>query len=219
MDDLLDNPVWSSLHTLHAALAEGDAAARRYPSAIAPFVAVARAGDPVPAELMRPGEDAVMLGVIATPPAGWRVVPFTPILQMVCEHAPAIEDGPEVVRLHDPQPVHALTQLVYPHYFRARTMDLGRYFGILDGTRLAAMAGERMGMPGLREISAVCTHPDFVGRGLARRVLAFLAADILAAGMTPFLHVSPDNRRARELYERTGWRVRAEIPFAALRMA
>src|SRR3546814_3783051 len=41
--------------------------------------------------------------------------------------------------------VLALTALVYPHYFRARTMDLGRYFGIYRDGRLATMIGERMG--------------------------------------------------------------------------
>jgi len=48
-------------------------------------------------------------------------------------------------------------------------MELGRYFGVIENGRLAAMAGERMGMPGFREVSAVCTHPDFLGRGLAQK--------------------------------------------------
>jgi predicted GNAT family acetyltransferase len=108
---------------------------------------------------------------------------------------------------------------VYPHYFRPRTMALGRYFGIYDGGRLAAMAGERMGFPGHREISAVCTHPDFVGRGLARRVLTFLGADIASRGALPFLHVAPTNTRAIALYEQNGYRLRAQMPFAALRRA
>lgn len=45
---------------------------------------------------------------------------------------------------------HGLTALMYPHYFRARTMALGRYFGIYlpdatGRTRLAAMIRERLG--------------------------------------------------------------------------
>jgi predicted GNAT family acetyltransferase len=94
-------------------------------------------------------------------------------------------------------------------------MELGRYFGIFDSGRLAAMAGERMGMPGFREISAVCTHPDFLGRGLARQLVAFLGNDIFAGGSTPFLHVSPQNERAKRLYEQNGYRVRKEMPFAS----
>jgi predicted GNAT family acetyltransferase len=106
---------------------------------------------------------------------------------------------------------------VYPHYFRPRTVDLGRYFGVFDGDLLVAMIGERMGMPGYREISAVCTHPDFTGRGLARRLLAFLARDIAVRGDTPFLHVSPANQRAVRLYEQNGFSTRITIRFAALR--
>jgi predicted GNAT family acetyltransferase len=79
------------------------------------------------------------------------------------------------------------------------------------------MIGERMGMPGYREISAVCTHPDFTGRGLARRLLAFLTGDLAARGDTPFLHVSPGNQRAERLYEQNGFRIRTAIAFGSLR--
>ena len=54
-----------------------------------------------------------------------------------------------------------------------------------DG-RLAAMAGERLQSIAFAEISAVCTHPEFRGRGYARDLTTFLAAQILAAGKTPF---------------------------------
>ncbi len=35
------------------------------------------------------------------------------------------------------------------------------------------MAGERMHAEGFTEISGVCTHPQFQGRGLARRRMGF----------------------------------------------
>jgi predicted GNAT family acetyltransferase len=56
-----------------------------------------------------------------------------------------------------------------------------------------------------------------VGCGLARRLLAFLSLDLVARGVTPFLHVSPGNLRALRLYEQAGWRTRAMIPFWSLR--
>ena len=111
----------------------------------------------------------------------------------------------------------ALTALVYPHYFRERTLELGRYIGIRVGGRLAAMAGERLGTPLHREMSAICTHPDFNGAGHARRLTAQLTNDTLASGRGPFLHVSPRNERARALYERLGYRLRRTIPFWSLR--
>jgi predicted GNAT family acetyltransferase len=115
--------------------------------------------------------------------------------------------------------VLALTARVYPHYFRTRTMDMGRYFGIYRDGRLAAMIGERLGDDGHREMSAICTHPDFNGHGYARRLTAWLSNDTLAHGRQPFLHVSYENVRAKALYERLGYRVRRDIGFWSLRRA
>jgi predicted GNAT family acetyltransferase len=68
-------------------------------------------------------------------------------------------------------------------------------------------------------MSAICTHPDFNGHGHARRLTARLTNDTLAAGRGPFLHVSQGNRRAKELYERLGYRLRRTIPFWSLQRA
>jgi predicted GNAT family acetyltransferase len=96
-------------------------------------------------------------------------------------------------------------------------MELGRYFGIYQDGRLAAMIGERLGTDEHQEMSAICTHPDFNGRGHARRLTAWLSNDTLARGRTPFLHVSHENVRAKHLYEQLGYRVRRDIPFWSLR--
>ena len=96
-------------------------------------------------------------------------------------------------------------------------MELGRYFGIYVDGRLAAMIGERLGTPEAREMSAICTHPDFLGRGYARRLTAFLTNQTLRAGKRPFLHVAYANARAKALYEAMGYALRRDIPFMALR--
>jgi predicted GNAT family acetyltransferase len=57
----------------------------------------------------------------------------------------------------------------------------------------------------LREISGVCTHPDFQGQGYARRLMIKLVCRQLQRGETPFLHVMRDNTGARELYRRLGF--------------
>ena len=46
---------------------------------------------------------------------------------------------------------------------------------------------------GFTEISAVCTHPDFRGRGYAKQLVSVGALAIVARGETPFLHAVPDN--------------------------
>ena len=73
----------------------------------------------------------------------------------------------------------ALTALGCPHYFRPRTMTLGRYFAIHSDGALAAMAGERLATDGFQEVSAICTHPDHLGRGHAHRLTALLTNAIL----------------------------------------
>ena len=162
-----------------------------------------------------------MLGPRPALPAGWLVEGLGVIVQMVCEAPLAVPAGPPVVALGDPDrsAVLELAALVYPHYFRPRTVELGRYHGVHGDERLDAMIGERMAMPGFREISAVCTHPACVGRGLARRLLAHASNEIFARGETPFLHVSPANERAVRLYEQNGYRRRIDVPFWSIRRA
>lgn len=214
----LDNPFWSALATRHRQFAiRGDGWAR-YPAECAPFLGVERAGvDPRAA--LAPGEQVFVLGVLPAVPPGWQLTTFRPLAQMVCETPLAVIDGAPIVPLDgegDRGDALALTALVYPHYFRPRTMDLGRYFGIREDGRLAAMIGERLGTDRAQELSAICTHPDHLGRGHARRLTAWLGNDALARGLLPFLHVSYENPRALALYRRLGYRVRVDIAFGSL---
>lgn len=105
-----------------------------------------------------------------------------------------------------------LTQIAFPAFFRERTGDLGLYLGIYEGDRLVAMAGERLALTGLQEISGVCTHPDFAGRGHARRLTRALLSRHRQRGIRSFLHVSEGNVAARRLYESMGFVVRASLP-------
>jgi len=218
---VLDNPFWNSLRSRHQALARcvGDAA--RYPEEFAPFLGVANADAAIAeaiASLVAPDEVVYLLGVAPKLPDGWVIEAYAPLAQMICTASIPVIDGPEVIELSAAHraDVLALTALVYPHYFRPRAMELGRYFGIYQDGRLAAMIGERLGMDALQEISAVCTHPDFHGRGYARRLLALLSNDNLERGRMPFLHVSQQNHRAKSLYEQIGYRHRREIDFWSL---
>lgn len=225
----LDNPFWSSLQTRHRAIAirAGDAA--RYPATFAPFAGVAHtdvdAGYAL-AQLVGPGETLLLLGVAPRLSAAWTLEAFRPLAQMIRTAAIAVIDGPPIIELSEAHraDVLALTALVYPHYFRERTMDMGRYFGICmpdanGNVRLAAMIGERLGTDKYTEMSAICTHPDFNGRGYARRLTAFLTNATLERGRTPFLHVSRENARALGIYERMGYTLRRDIGFWALRRA
>jgi GNAT superfamily N-acetyltransferase len=166
-------------------------------------------------------ESVYLLGVAPALPHGWVLDAFAPLAQMICPAPIAVVDGPAVIGLTEAHraDVLALTALVYPHYFRPRTMELGRYFGIYQDGRLAAMIGERLGTDAQQEISAVCTHPDFNGRGYARRLIALLSNDNLERGRLPFLHVSHQNHRAKQLYEQLGYSHRRDIGFWSLSRA
>ena len=218
----LDNPFWSSLRTRHRDIALSAGEVARYPPEFAPFLGVAGGDVDVAAALealVAPAESVLLLGIApARVPAGWRLQAFADLAQMTCTAPIPPVDGPEVIELTEAHrdDVLALTALVYPHYFRPRTMELGRYLGIYRDGRLAAMIGERLGMDAFQEISAICTHPDFNGRGYARRLIAQLSNDNLERGRTPFLHVSHENRRALRLYEQIGYRHRRDIGFWSL---
>lgn len=226
----LDNPFWSSLRSIHRehAICSGGGAAR-YPSEFAPFLGVANrdvSAEEAVAPLLGLDETVLLLGVAPRLSDEWRLEPLGELAQMIRTEPLDVPDGPEIIALDETHraDVLALTALVYPHYFRPRTMELGRYFGIYmpdrsGDVRLAAMIGERLGTEMHTEMSAICTHPDFAGRGYARRLTAFLSNDTLARGRMPFLHVSHENPRAKSLYERIGYRRRRNIPFWSLRRA
>ena len=111
----------------------------------------------------------------------------------------------------------ALTKLTMPGPFGARTREMGDYFGIRGAGTLAAMAGERLRLPGYTEISAVCTHPDHLGRGYASALMEMLMERICSRGELPFLHVRSENARAIQVYERLGFRIRASLHYVVLR--
>ena len=219
----LDNPFFSALGSLHAGIALQAGEVKRYPADVAPFLGIPHPtldlADPLVA-LVPAGDSVLLLGVApAAVPEGWAIERFADLAQMQCDRELPVIDGPGIVELGDAHraDVLALTALVYPHYFRPRTMELGRYFGMYMEGRLAAMIGERLGAPGHREMSAICTHPDFLGRGYARRLTAYLSNRTLQEGNKPFLHVADANARARALYEQMGYRLRRDIGFFALR--
>lgn len=220
----LDNPVWHSLTTQHANLALTAGPAARYPATIAPFAAVDgdsnRCANQL-TSLVADGEAVYLVGVAPEAPPGWVVEPKQPIVQMVCSQPPPVLPGPVAMPMTKAQSddMLELTALVFPGFFRPRTLEMGAYLGIYDGTRLAAMAGERMRLDGYQEMSAVCTHPDYTGRGYAQYLLTVLCRQSFERGFTPFLHVYPDNARAIGVYHRIGFTDRTVLPLWLLHEA
>ena len=177
MKELLDNIVWHALTGPHARFSAGGDAARRYARGFSPILGFADQARPNFAALTdfcEAGEHFYTDGWLGIAPEGWRIELEATMFKMIWEaDVPADDPAPDAMPLgveHAAQAL-ALAELTRPGPFGPRTIELGDYFGYLDGGRLIAMAGERMHAGALREISGVCTLPDHQGRGLARRLM------------------------------------------------
>ena len=219
----LDNPIWSSLTTRHAPFAEGAGPARRFLPAIGPLAGLetpARESLDALAEVTAPGEGAALfLPEKLDPGPKWTVARDEGLLQMVHDGRPFAAPARELVVLGaaDNAEMVALAALTKPGPFGERTRELGTFLGVRERGRLAAMTGERLKLPGYTELSAVCTHPDFLGRGYARALMSAVAARVVSRGETPMLHVLPGNARAIAVYESLGFRRRALFALMGLR--
>ncbi|MFE9932277.1 GNAT family N-acetyltransferase [Streptomyces sp. NPDC005533] len=220
---VLDNPVWAALTGTHRAFAELGPAGRagRYARDTSPFAALRDPEDPGAwadlAALVGPGREVWVTG-LPTPPPDWETLMTVPGVQLD-GRAVRAEAAPEAVPLGrgDVPEMLELVGLTRPGPFLDRTVELGTYLGIRHEGRLVAMAGERMRPAGWSEISAVCTHPDHRGRGLAGRLTRAVAAAVRERGDSPFLHAAAANTDAVRLYESMGFTVRRRPVFLGLR--
>lgn len=229
MTNLLANIAWHSLAGPHASYAAGTGRARRYARGFAPIVAFADTVRPDFSgliEFCNAEERFYCDGWIGAAPLNWRIDDESMMFRMLWSASmPVVDPAPAAVRLdrrHAAQAVE-LAALTTPGPFGPRTLELGDYFGVFDGPQLVAMAGERMQAGGLREISGVCTHPEFQGRGLARALVRKLVRLQLMRKQRPFLNVMRENVSAHRLYKRIGFVdihesvVRVIAPIAAAR--
>ena len=210
MQQLLSNILWHSLNGAHRAYSAGTEAGRRYAKGFSPIIGFPDQQRPDLAALApfcAPDEHFYCDGWSGAVPAGWQLEAESSMFKMVWAGALPPEPDPALVRLraeHAEQAL-ALATLTRPGPFGPRTPELGTYYGVFDGARLVAMAGERMFAGNLREISGVCTDPQYQGRGLARKLMYRLIHDQLARQEVPFLHVMHDNHGAHQLYARMGF--------------
>lgn len=228
MDEaLLDNPIWNALRTEHRAYAQIEGDARRYEPAIGPL-----SGTPDQSQdsydALRPlagpgGILALFFPDPPEPPAGWSLFRGGVLTQMICRSPNFAENAkvqngavPRRLGAADVTAMVELATLTEPGPFRERTIELGKFYGIFEGDRLLAMAGQRMRVPGFVEVSAVCTHPDARGRGYAGALMSRVMRDIVDEGSTPFLHAFADNP-AVSLYCKLGFAQRRTFQLAVIK--
>ena len=172
IDHPLANVMWTALTTSQADWSRGNALARRFRPEFARF-----AGMPAvtAANLRALAADMACDEIVALSDADdfdpgplFDVSDRKNLVQMI---GPATGEAraPQRFRPLGPADVPrmtALVQLTEPGPWYERTPELGRFVGFEAEGQLVAMVGERMRVPGHTEISAVCCHPDWRGRGL-----------------------------------------------------
>jgi ribosomal protein S18 acetylase RimI-like enzyme len=129
-----------------------------------------------------------------------------------------LPEGIDVLGEGDVADMTALALANQPGPWGGKTHRYGTYYGIRDGDRVVAMAGERMRpVTGLAEVSGVCTDPAYRGRGYAARLIGRVMAGFAERGDQAFLHSWADNAGAIALYEQLGFRIRTRLVAMALR--
>jgi ribosomal protein S18 acetylase RimI-like enzyme len=206
----LDNPIWHALTGPQAKVAERVGDAVRYHPEFSVFAALPDRATPddwaALATLVGPRGQAILFGADSAGP-GWEFLGDFGVHQMVATAVADVDlpDGFVDLGPADAAAMAALVAATEPGPWAARTHELGAFVGVRDGSRLVAMVGQRMRLPGAVEISAVCTEPDQRGKGLASRLTAIMAARIVAEGATAILHVREDNDAAIRAYRRAGF--------------
>lgn len=209
--NVLDNIIWETLSGPQSHFAVGKGGVRRYASGFSPIIGFEDQIHPdfeSLTEFCNMGESFYTDGWSGEIPEGWRMDLESTMFKMIWNGGEPSE--PETMDTTEIGPENAaqaleLAIMTNPGPFGLRTIELGDYYGYFEGDRLIAMAGERMMAGHYREISGVCTHPDFQGRGLAKKLMMKLLHRQLRRGQVPFLHVVSKNELARGMYRRMGF--------------
>lgn len=214
----LDNPAWYSLHEIHHNFAIEYKGIKFYNPKYCPF------GGSIDKDIATKGISeysnlADSFFVIGEKPLLGDTVNLKRNLicnQMLLKKQIELELKEEIISLQNEsqrEDLFNLVSLVQPGYFKNKTADLGKYFGIYKDDKLVAVSGERMQMNDFTEISAIVTHPNHTGNGYAKQLIKYTTDQVFQEKKTPYLHVVESNVHAIRLYEKLGFTTRRKINF------
>lgn len=164
-------------------------------------------------------EDGPMAGVL---PEGVPVAAQVALVQMTATAltpagpAAQMDDVIEELGEADAPAMLALATLTRPGPFRSRTRELGPFVGIKQDGELVAMAGRRLRVDGFTELSGVCTHPNYRGKGYAAALSRVVVSEILATGEAAFLHAFADHETTIAFYRGLGFQTRERMIYTSL---
>ena len=222
----LDNPIWTALTTNQSHFAQVSELARKFVPEVGPLAGFEQPTREAYASLGKLVPVGNRAGLFLEAPAnrddvetaGFKIVEQDSLLQMIyadCE-LPAWEPDFVPMTAADSPEMLELATMMKPGPFGTRTHELGTYIGVKREGHLAALAGERMHVPGFTEISAVCTHPNHKGQGYATALMVELIGQIRARNEIPILHVRSSNTHAIGLYRRIGFSDRRHFHFTVI---
>jgi ribosomal protein S18 acetylase RimI-like enzyme len=220
VNHLLHNPVYHALLSGDRHLSFGNEQVKFFDEQVSPFAGFEEGYDKGFSDLydLLPSGRNILYAIPSsiTPPPGWHIKHEIKGLQFIYEAGKRgnteFPDIKPLSEIHIEQMMQ-LAKLTKPGPFGNKTIDFGCYFGIFDNNKLVAMTGQRLHVENYTEISAVCTHPDYLGKGYANRLLQHQLQLILQKGQRPFLHVREDNERAIEIYQRIGFTISRAMNF------
>jgi ribosomal protein S18 acetylase RimI-like enzyme len=221
---LLRNPVYHSLLSNDRHLGFGPGKVLSFHEEVSPFAGFEEGnvqGFRDLYDLLPAGRKILFASPLAfDPPENWELLAEVKGLQFLYEGGSSGEPDSFQPILLEPQHVEQMMQLAAltrPGPFGSRTIEFGHYYGVFENNQLVAMTGQRLHIENFTEVSAVCTHPDHLGKGYATALVQHQVNLILSHNQVPFLHVRADNHRAIAVYERLGFRLQGEMNFYFLK--
>jgi len=216
-ENKLDNPVWNSLSETHGGFVLDYGNIKFYHPDYCPFGGFINSQSTLEAsnQYSVATDNFFIVGEKPEISNSLKIVKELICLQMIVYNKIELSITEYIVKLteeHNDKLVH-LVNLVQPGYFKNKTASLGNYYGIFKEDQLVAITGERMKMNDFTEVSAIITHPDHIGKGYAKQLIAHCVNNIFSENKIPYLHVVESNIGAIGLYEKLGFVTRRKMSF------
>lgn len=120
--------------------------------------------------------------------------------------------GTVLLTQDDEQYIRSLYQIAYPEgYFTPHMLKTDKYFGVKRGKDIVSVAGIHVFSPlyNIAVLGNITTHPNFRGKGLAKKCIIRLLKSFEGVTDRIGLNVKKDNNIALQLYKKLEFKIHA----------